>query len=119
MRHSRVLVWIAVLAGLVACQRTEVPQPSSPVAVAPEPAFSVIEADIASIQQAMHDGALSSRELVQAYLDRIAAIDDAGPHLNAVIEINPDALSEADQRDAERRQHHLRGPLHGIPVSMR
>ena len=126
MRHSRVLaacrallVWIVVLAGLVACQRAQTPQPSNPADVAPAPTFSVIEADIVSIQLAMHDGALSSRELVQAYLDRIAAIDDAGPHLNAVIEINPDALSEADQRDAERRQHHVRGPLHGIPVLLK
>src|SRR3546814_1017771 len=85
----------------------------------PEPAFSVLEADIAGIQQAMHDGTLTSHELVQAYLDRIAAIDDAGPGLNAVIELNPDTLSEADQRDAERRQGRVRGPLHGVAVLLK
>src|SRR3546814_10115697 len=67
----------------------------------------------------MHDGTLTSHELVQAYLDRIAAIDDAGPGLNAVIELNPDALSEADQRDAERRQGRVRGPLHGVAVLLK
>src|SRR3546814_16074022 len=64
----------------------------------------------------MSDGNLSSRELTQAYLDRIAAIDDAGPRLNAVIELNPDALEEADARDAEREAGKLRGPLHGIQM---
>src|SRR3546814_8688140 len=64
----------------------------------------------------MTDGNLSSRELTQAYLDRIAAIDDAGPRLNAVIELNPDALEEADARDAEPEAGKVRGPLHGIPM---
>src|SRR4029079_4079601 len=49
-------------------------------------------------------------------LDRIAAIDDAGPQLNAVIDINPAAVKEADARDAERKAGQSRGPLHGIPI---
>ncbi|PKM09018.1 MAG: amidase [Gammaproteobacteria bacterium HGW-Gammaproteobacteria-4] len=119
MRYSRILACLGLLAGLAACRQSQAPSLPTPAADEPAPTFSVVEADIASIQQAMHDGALSSRELVQAYLDRIAAIDDAGPHLSAVIEINPDALSEADQRDAERRQQHVRGPLHGIAVLLK
>src|SRR3546814_6287887 len=67
----------------------------------------------------MTDGNLGSRELTQAYLDRIAAIDDAGPRLNAVIELNPDALEEADARDAEREAGKVRGPLHGIPMLLK
>src|SRR5690606_22563000 len=55
----------------------------------------------------------------RAYLDRIAAIDDAGPRLNAVIELNPRALEGADARDAERKAGNVRGPLHGIPVPLK
>jgi amidase len=61
-------------------------------------------------------GTLTSRALTRAYLDRIAAIDDSGPLLNAVIDINPGALKDADARDAERRAGKARGPLHGIPI---
>ena len=64
----------------------------------------------------MTAGTLTSRALTRGYLDRIAAIDDAGPRLNAVIDLNPAALQEADARDAERRAGKARGPLHGIPV---
>jgi amidase len=62
---------------------------------------------------------VTSRALTQAYLDRIAGIDDAGPRLNAVIEINPQALTEADALDAERKAGKVRGPLHGLPVLLK
>ena len=67
----------------------------------------------------MTSGSLSSHAVVQAYLDRIAALDDAGPHLDAVIELNPDALKDADRLDAERKAGKVRGPLHGIPVLLK
>jgi amidase len=67
----------------------------------------------------MKRGSIDSHALTQAYLDRIAAIDDAGPRLNAVIELNPDAMKEADARDAERDAGKVRGPLHGIPVLLK
>ena len=81
--------------------------------------FTFAEANIAGLQARMADGTLDSHALTRAYLDRIAAIDDAGPHLNAVIELNPRALQEADVRDAERKAGKLRGPLHGIPVLLK
>lgn len=74
------------------------------------------EYTIASLQEQMRAGALTSRELVRAYLERIELIDRSGPCLNAVIEINPEALEIAAALDAERDQGKLRGPLHGIPV---
>jgi amidase len=59
---------------------------------------------------------LTSEALTRAYLDRIAKIDDAGPKLDAVIEVNPKAAEEAAARDAERKAGNVRGPMHGIPV---
>ena len=81
--------------------------------------FPYAETDIATLQRQMQTGALTSRALTQAYFDRIAAIDHSGPALNAVIELNPDALHEADVTDAERSAGKTRGPLHGIPVLLK
>jgi len=74
------------------------------------------EATIDQLQQKMSSGVLTSRSLTQLYLKRIAAIDKKGPALNAVIEINPDAISIAERLDAERKAGAVRGPMHGIPV---
>ena len=80
------------------------------------PVVDVVDLSVADAQRRMTAGTLTSRALTRAYLDRIAAIDDAGPQLNAVIDLNQAALQEADARDAERRAGKIRGPLHGIPV---
>jgi len=57
-----------------------------------------------------------SRAIAEGYLQRIDALDKRGPAINAIIELNPDALAIADERDRERAAGHVRGPLHGIPV---
>jgi amidase len=77
--------------------------------------LTLIEVPISDLQKMLQEG-LTSRRLCQGYLDRIAAIDKAGPGLNAIIELNPDALRIADDLDQERKAGKLRGPLHGIPV---
>ena len=59
---------------------------------------------------------LSSHQLVSYYLDRVARIDQAGPRLNSVLEINPDALIIADAMDRERGSGRVRSPLHGMPI---
>lgn len=75
--------------------------------------FSVEEKTVAKLQVMMQKGEMTSRQITQAYLDRIADIDKK---LNSMIELNPDALAIADQMDAERKAGKLRGPLHGIPI---
>jgi len=77
------------------------------------------EYDVAMLQDAMESGALTARELVDYYLQRIDAIDRSGPEFRSIIEINPDAQSIADALDKERRSGTIRGPLHGIPVVLK
>ena len=79
-------------------------------------AFEVAELSIADEQKAMTEGRISSKGLVQAYLNRIEAFDHRGPRLNAVITLNPNAIREAESLDRERAAKGPRGPLHGIPL---
>ena len=88
---------------------------------APEPlpeqqSFALAEMTVTQLQDGMRSGKLTSRGITQTYLRRIAALDRQGPTLRAVLETNPDALSIAEQLDAERKAGKVRGPLHGIPV---
>lgn len=80
---------------------------------------SPLEATIPELQRAMETGELTSVELVDFYLARIAAYDKAGPKLNAVILVNPAARDEAAALDAERASSGPRGTLHGIPVILK
>ena len=82
-------------------------------------AVPIIDVSVADLQAAMQTGRTSSVALVKAYLGRIAAIDRAGPRINAVIELNPDALAIAAVLDAERKAGAVRGPMHGIPVLLK
>ena len=81
--------------------------------------FRFSEATVAQLQAAMASGSLTSEELTRAYLRRIFELDQGGPGVNAVIELNPDALEMARQADAWRRKGRVLGPLHGIPVLLK
>jgi amidase len=98
------LLTLTVAASLTAAPKTP-----------PKP-FTIVEATIADMQQALRDGRVTSHELVQQYLVRIATYD---ARLHAVITVNPNALKEADERDRERAAGKIRGPLHGIPVALK
>ena len=78
--------------------------------------FEVAESTIAAQQKAMAEGRITSKALVQVYLNRIAAFDQKGPRLNAIITVNPKALEQAEALDRERAAKGARGPLHGIPI---
>ncbi len=78
--------------------------------------FNVVEATIPEMRAAMEQKRVTSRELVTQYLVRIAMYEDL---LHAAITVNPNALKEADERDRERAQGKIRGPLHGIPIALK
>jgi Asp-tRNA(Asn)/Glu-tRNA(Gln) amidotransferase A subunit family amidase len=80
------------------------------------PRFQVVEKTIDDIHTAMKSGKLTSRQLVQGYLDRINAFDKQGPTINCIITVNSHALDEADKLDAAYKRGGLIGPLHGIPI---
>jgi amidase len=86
---------------------------------AAENTFRLEETTIAEIHEAMAAGALSSEKLVELYLARIAAYDRAGPRLNSIIYINPNAKAQAAALDKERADKGPRGPLHGIPILLK
>ena len=91
----------------------------SPSALRSQMGFELEEATVTRLQEAMRSGRLSSHSITQMYLNRIQELDRRGPALRAIIEVNPDALSEAERLDEERREGHVRGPLHGIPVVLK
>jgi amidase len=88
--------------------------------VTPPPAagrpVTIVETSMQDLQKAMTEGRITSRQIVEQYLQRIALYED---RLNAIIAVNPKALDEADALDRERAAGRVRGPLHGIPVALK
>ena len=87
----------------------------------PQPApvlefYEVHEQSILDLQAAMTAGKVTSRGLVESYLARVQAYDQAGPRLNSLVLVNPRAREEAEALDRERLEKGPRGPLHGIPI---
>lgn len=76
-------------------------------------------ATTASLARALREGRTSVQAITQAHLDRIAAIDRAGPRINSIIEVNPDAMKDAKRLDVMARKGQWLGPLHGIPVLLK
>ena len=83
---------------------------------APPAAFELDELTVGELQAGMTSGKFTANSLAKKYLDRIDEIDKHGPAINSVIELNPEALSIANDLDKERKAKGPRGPLHGIPV---
>ena len=99
---------IALLAVSHHVHAQQQPRPPAP--------FEVAETSIAEIHGAMRGGTLTCRELVEAYLKRIAAYDKTGPAINALIVVNPNALAIADSLDRRFANGGISGPLHCVPM---
>lgn len=99
---------------------TAPPKPVEPPKdTSPNAPFELEEASVAELQRRMTAKEFTAQAITQLYLERIARLDDAGPQLNAVIEINPEALKIAEALDTERAAGKVRGPLHGVPVLLK
>ncbi len=107
MKPFAIAVMLATVA-VSACAPAPAPPPAAP--------FSVVEATIPDMQKAMQEGRVTSRQIVEQYLVRIALYND---QLNAVVTVNPKSLQEADRLDQERKSGKTRGPLHGIPIALK
>ncbi|HEY5002543.1 MAG TPA: amidase family protein, partial [Ktedonobacteraceae bacterium] len=81
--------------------------------------MQIEEATISELQMALSNGQLTARQLTEMYMQRIQELDWQGPQLRSVVEINPDALTIAEELDHERQTKGPRGPLHGIPILLK
>jgi amidase len=81
--------------------------------------FTLEEATISSISEAYNNGVINAKQLVQMYLNRIAAYEDGGPKLNVITTVNSQALNIAEALDIERQLQGPRSPLHGIPILLK
>ena len=108
---------VAITSFAVACNTTATNKNAEKENASTSPEdFKLNEITIDELQQKMKSGEYTSRSITEMYLKRINDIDKNGPAINAVIELNPDALNIADGLDNERKSGKVRGPLHGIPV---
>ncbi len=105
MLSTRSLAFCILTATLTATMTAAPPQP-----------FNVVEATIDEMRAALDQKRITSRELVTLYLVRIGLYEDK---LHCIVTVNPNVLKEADERDRERAQGRLRGPLHGIPIALK
>lgn len=88
----------------------------------PESLYTLLDLEeitVEQLQERYENGNLTASQVVRAYTDRIEAIDNNGPGLNAILTVNPNAQEIADQLDRERRDGQVRGPLHGVPVILK
>src|SRR5712691_2366766 len=117
MKHRPLLAAAALVAALItlSAQTRRANTTASTSAAARKP-FTVVEATIPEMRTAMEQGRVTSRQLVQQYLVRSATFVI---RLDAATTVNPDALKIAEERDRERAQGKIRGPLHGVPVALK
>jgi amidase len=114
-QSSVAVAGIATVSG-IACSKEIANKPAAEAQSASTDDFELNETTIRALQENMASGKYTSAAITDLYLKRIEALDKNGPKLNAVIELNPDAMAIAKSMDDERKAGKVRGPLHGIPV---
>jgi amidase len=118
--HHKLIAALGVLA-LAACATPAgaPPAPATPAPLASYEAAGWLAKTLPELSDALIRREITSVELTQAYLDRIAAIDKAGPRLQSILTVNPDALAQAAASDARRAKGQVRSPIDGIPVLLK
>ncbi|MFZ0808913.1 MAG: amidase [Candidatus Sulfotelmatobacter sp.] len=106
----------AVYPALGTARASAMPVAASPTSASDVPSFELDEITLGELQDGLKSGKFTARSLVEKYSARVAEVDKAGPAVNSVIQMNPDALATADALDEERKGKGPLGPLHGIPV---
>lgn len=119
MNRRDFLAWTAYVVAGIGLPGCSTPTAGEPRETSNVPVFELEELGIGQLQRLIDEGKASSVSLTRKYLRRIEAIDRHGPQLNAIIELNPDALSMAVELDRERHARGRRGPLHGMPVLLK
>lgn len=114
MSHSAKALVGTQLWAFYACESSSTTSTATPPAN-----FPYEEMTIDQMQAGFAEGTFTIEAVVQAYLSRIEALDQAGPNINSIIELNPDALAIAQALDKERKDGQLRGALHGIPIVLK
>jgi Asp-tRNA(Asn)/Glu-tRNA(Gln) amidotransferase A subunit family amidase len=115
----RVLLSVLALAALAIPAATAAPPPPGPHPPGPAPVLDLESLTGQQAEAMMAAGKLTSVQLVRAYLDRIDALNKRGPGLNAVTQLNPDAIREAAESDQRRAAGRLLGPADGLPILMK
>jgi amidase len=110
--HRALVPPVIVLAAVTLMAQGNAP----PRAASSSQRFTVVETTIAEMRKALEERRVTSHEIVQQYLERIATYEDK---LHAALTVNANALKEADELDRERAAGRVRGPLHGIPIALK
>lgn len=113
MKRPILLTLFVFVAGCAGTESSPTPEPATAAR------FDAVSMDARTLAAQLADGRLDAATVTRTYLERIAAIDDDGPRLNAIIEINPDAMAIAEELDRRFEASGPVGPLHGVPVVLK
>lgn len=116
---NKILILIMSALMMFSCSETEQSEVEKPAELLSINDFELDEITVVALNEAYESGKYTARQVTELYISRIEALNKKGPHLNAVIAINPDALEIADALDEERASSGPRGPMHGIPVLLK